>query len=208
MPVHFIIFERTLGHCSVELVQAETLRQALVSYATKVFSAKTDSRGFLTRDEGKHPYYSHPLEFIESNCKATPRYDELQYDSKNKVLLNNSGWEIRSMSQSAWQAQYAEVLCSADPWSIGEYVTLCRSALHQQFPRSRARAFMWYLQDGPLVTFYHKKLDDASITIVKRFVIPWQRQHYPNPYVMTAEMVQEWQGTYDDLLIQLKLEYP
>ena len=207
--MHFIIFERAIGHCVTELVQAASLREALTLYVTKVFAVKVNGEGYLTSNAGtKDPPYLHPLEFIEANCKATSKFDELEWDGKNVRLLNGSSWEIRLLPELAWQANFAEVFCSAEPWSLGEYIGLCRSALRQQFPRTRVRAFVWYLHDGPLVTFYRRKRNRDSIEIVKRYIIHWQRQNYPRPYVLTSEMVQEWQGTYDDLLTQIKLEYP
>lgn len=123
-------------------------------------------------------------------------------------MLNGSSWEIRALPQEAWEADYAEVFCSAETFSIGSYIELCRPVLRKKVPRSRARAFVWYLQDGPLVTFYRGKFDSGPIDIVGRYLIPWQRQYYPNPYVLTEDTVQEWLGSFDDVLDQLHINLP
>ena len=206
--MHFIIFERNVGHCVIELVQAGSLREALTIYAMKVFTVQINSAGdLLLTASAKNAIYMHPLEFIENNCKSESKFDELQWDDKRDQLLNGSSWEIRLLPEQAWNANYAEVFCSSSPWSLGEYIRLCRPVLRQDFPRSRARAFVWYLQDGPLVTFYRRRDSGETIEIIERYIIPWQRDKYPNPYTLDSNTVEKWQGTYDDLLTQIKIEY-
>ena len=202
---HFIIFERNAGHCVTILVQALSLRDALTKYAVTQLGYKLQSDGTLTRDT---IVYHHPLTLIEAECKSNNRYDELQVDSRDDRLLNQACWEIRALSQKAWEAETAEIFCSAEPWSLSCYVALCRPALRKKVPRSRSRAFVWYLEDGPLVTFYRGKINNGPLDIVGRYFIPWQRQYWPNPYTLTPEMVEEWQGTDDDLLSQMRIEYP
>lgn len=208
VTMRFLIFERTLGHCVTEFVQAPSLREALTLYAVNVFSAQVNEEGYLARNSRVKPVYVHPLEFIEAHCKATSDFDELEWDQKNDRLLNGSSWEIRLLPEQAWQAAFAEVFCSAEPRSLGEYIQLCRQPFRRQFPRSRARAFVWYLQDGPLVTFYRRKGGGEAIEVLERYIIPWQRQKYPNAYTLAPDMVEEWRGTYDDLLAQMKVEFP
>ncbi len=205
---HFIIFERDLGHCVTHLIRATSLQEALTKFAVKQCGAKlrTDGNVILWDDVT----YFHPLAFIESEYKSHDKFDELQWDTKNDKLLNGACWEIRALPAEAWEAETAEVFCSAEPWSLGEYIDLCRAELRKKHPRSRARAFVWYLNDGPLVTFHRRqnRARPQPIEVVGRYIIPWQRQHWPNPFSLTAEMVQEWHGSYDDILSQMRINYP
>lgn len=205
---HFIVFERTAGHCYTRLIRAGSLYEALITsiVADSLKSIHRDS--VLTTPDGTT--YSHPLAYIESLCKSNDKFDELQVRDKDNQLLNGQSWEIRALPAEALNAEVADVFCSAEPWSLNGYISLCRAEFRKKHPRSRARAFVWYLNDGPLVTF-HRRLNKAHrspIEIVGRYLIPWQRQHWPRPYTLSQEMVQEWHGTYDDLLEQLRVDYP
>ena len=202
---HFIIFERSFGHCVTYLVQAISLKEASIKFAVREFRCKVQEDGTIIFNQHR---YSHPLELIEAEYKWHARYDELQWDKKQNKLLNGSSWEIRGLPAAAWESEAAEVFCSADTFSIGSYIELCRLALRKRLPHSRARAFVWYLKDGPLVTFYRGKFDTGPIEIVGRYLIPWQRQHYPNPYTITEDMVQEWHGSFDDVLDQMHINFP
>lgn len=206
--LHYIIFERTLGHCVTQLVRAASLQEALTKLAVGDREAKLQSDGSLVTPDGI--IYPHSLAFIESHYKSNDKYDELQWSEKEKKLLNGSCWEIRVLPAEALDVEIAEVFCSAEPWSIGEYIRLCRSEFRKRYPRSRARAFVWYLNDGPLVTFHRRqnKAHDRPIEIVGRYLISWQRQHWPRPYALTQEMVQEWHGNYDDILSRLHIDFP
>lgn len=201
---HFIVFHRSFGHCVTHLIQAGSLREALAKYAVKELDCGVQEDGTLIYDNRK---YSYPLELIEAEYKRHSRYDELQWDEKQDKLLNGSSWEIHALPTAAWEAETAEVFCSAEPYSIGSYIELCRPVLRKKIPHSRARAFVWYLKDGPLVTFYRGKFDTGPLEIVGRYLIPWQRQHYPKPYTMTEDMVQEWHGSFDDVLDQMHVNF-
>ena len=180
----------------------------MIKLAISDWRAMPQSDGSLISEDGL--LYSHPLAFVESQYKSNDKYDELQWSTKDDKLLNGSCWEIHALPTQAWEAELAEVFCSAEPWAIGEYISLCRAEFRKKHPRSRARAFVWYLNDGPLVTFHRRqnKAHDWPIEVVGRYLIPWQRQHWPKPYIQTPEMVQEWNGTYDDILSQLHVDLP
>lgn len=206
--MRFIIFERQSGHCYIEIVQAPSLRDALTVYAQKEFDCRVSTAGdVLLGRNCKSEKYVHPLAFIESRCKSTAKYDELQWDDKNDMLLNGSCWEIRLLPENALASDYASVFCSASPHSIREYISLCRQTLKEKYPRSQARAFVWYLGKGPLVTFYTRRSSEEPIEILQRYAIPWQHERYPNAYIMLPDMVEEWNGTYEELMEQLKIEY-
>lgn len=206
--LHFIIFERQFGHCATTLLRAHSLKEALTKFAIEENGVEAKSDGSLVSGDGL--VYPHPLALIESEYKSHDKFDELQWDTKNDKLLNGACWEIRALPAEAWDAEIAEVFCSAEPWSLGEYISLCRTELRKKYPRSRARAFVWYLEDGPMVTFHRRqnRADAQPIEVMGRYIIPWQRQHWPNPYSLTPEMVQEWHGTFDDVLTQMRINFP
>lgn len=190
------------------LVRAASLREALIQFVIKDIGAKSRSDGSLL--VGNDVVYPHPLALIESEYKVHDKFDELQWDEKNDKLLNGSCWEVRGLPDAAWEKDVAEVFCSAEPWSLAGYIELCRTELRKKYPRSRARAFVWYLDDGPMVTFHRRtyRKNQQRIKVVGRYIIPWQRQHWPHSYVMTPEMVREWNGTYDDILRQMHINFP
>ena len=202
----FIVFERELGHCVTRLVRAASLKEAMTKLAVGDWRAKLQGDGSLITPDGLA--YSHPLAFIESQYKSNDKYDELQWSDKDNELVNASSWQIQVLPAEALEAEVAEVFCSAEPWSIGEYISLCRAEFRKKYPRSRARAFVWHLKDGPLVTFHRRqnKANDWPIEVVGRYLIPWQRQHWPQPYTLMQEMVEEWHGTYDNLLDQMRVD--
>jgi hypothetical protein len=67
----------------------------------------------------------------------------------------------------------------------------CRLLLRQEFPRSRAKAFLWYLQDGALVTFY-RRTGPFQIEVLRRYL-----------HGSAEPAIQPWTGTYDDILAQM-----
>ncbi len=131
--------------------------------------------------------YSHPLECIESEEKALDG-------------LHGYSWEIRELQDQHWGAEVAEVFCSAEPYSLAQYVGLCRPVFREAFPKSRARAFVWYLKDGPLVSFHRRKHPRRRwpVEIIARYLLPWKEW----------KQVRLWHGTSDDILEQMAVEYP
>ncbi len=150
--------------------------------------AESGEDGTLLTDDGYggKRVYTHPLEGIEAEEKTW------------NGGQGWNGWEIRELHPQYWEASFAEVFCSENPYDIADYIARCRPLLHQKYPRSRARAFVWYLQAGPLVTFYRPASRRRPVRILGRYLLPWQE--WPH--------AREWSGTYDDLLEQMVIAYP
>jgi hypothetical protein len=177
---HFIMFQRTGGHCTTWLVRAPTLRDAMQQYVlAQGAQAELLKDGSLSVDDGYGGkiVYAHPLACIEAEEKTW------------------AGWEVRELQEEHWQAGFAEVFCSENPHDLKEHIQHCLPLLRQRYPRSRARAFVWYLRDGPLVTFYRRAYQRRRrrIEILVRYHIPWTE--WPRAY--------EWEGTHDTILEQM-----
>jgi hypothetical protein len=188
---HFIIFRRTDGHCATWLVRAPSLRDAMLKYALdQCARVQLRDDGSLAVDDGHggQVIYEHPLACIEGEEKTW------------NGGQGWNGWEIRQLQPEHWEASLAEVFCSENPHDVEGYVELCRPLLRQHHPRSRARAFVWYLHHGPLVTFYRpaRRGHRWPIAILGRYLLPWRE--WPQP--------QEWIGTHDAILEQMLIEYP
>ena len=181
---HFIIFRRTEAHSATWLVRAPCLYDALVYYALNEYAgARLREDGNLVVDEGcaGEIAYHHPLACIES-------------EEKTRV-----GWEVRELVQAHWEAQIAEAFCSENPAEVEGHVEACRPLLRIRHPRSRAQGFVWYLHEGPLVTFYRTKgRGRVPIEILGRYLRPWS--DWPH--------VEEWHGTYDNIMEKMVLAYP
>ncbi|HZT43519.1 MAG TPA: hypothetical protein VFA07_15250 [Chthonomonadaceae bacterium] len=185
---HFIIFQRTTGHCANWLVRAPSIREAIILYVREELTGVGEGETFITSDGyGGKVVYTHPLECIEAE-------EKIWHGGKGW-----NGWEIRELTDQHWAARYAEVFCSENPYDVERYIAVCRPLLRARYPRSRARAFVWYLKEGPLVTFYRRKNPARRwpIEILVRYLLPWE--DWPQ--------VQEWSGSYDDILNLLNVEY-
>jgi hypothetical protein len=187
---HFIVFHRTDGHCATWLVRAASIGDAMRRfYVEDTSGAELGDDGTIrTHGCGSTTIiFTHPLECFESELKS--------YDG-----LYGTGWEIRELDEQHLRADFAEVFCSADPDEIAGHIHLCRPLFLQKHPGSRARAFVWYLKTGPLVTFHRRKEKRCRhpIEILCRYHIPWN----------TWPQVSEWHGSYDAILDQLSVEYP
>jgi len=179
---HFIIFRRTSGHCVTWLMRAPSLREALIKYALKECSgAELREDGSIAVDDGYsgRTIYTHPLACIEGEMKTWSGDDW-------------HGWEVRQLQQEHWDADFAEVFCSENPFDLALYIELSRPLLRQRHPRSRARAFVWYLTDGILVTFYRhaRKGRRWPVELLGRYHLPGQK--WPEAV--------EWHGSYEDIL--------
>jgi len=197
----FIVFKRTAGHCYVERIPADSLIDALQKYLAYDLEASPVPDSARVELDGK---CYHCLELVEFWHKANSKYDELELDSAG-VLLNHQSWQINEAGYPADKHGVVPLLCSYEPSSIANYIELCRGIFRKAHPRSRARAFVWYLRHGPLVTFYRNRDPnlDKPLEIAARYLIRWQKDKYPQPYSLTPEMIEEWPGTYDDILEQL-----
>lgn len=186
---HFIVFRRTDGHCATWLIRAASLREALVKFIDdQIGDIREDGSIAVNDGYGGKTIYEHPLACIEAQEKTFNNGDSW------------NGWQIGELDERQWQAEFAEVFCSENPGDVEGYIELCRPLLRQSYPRSRARGFVWYLQRGPLVTFYRplKRGRRWPMETLGRYLIPWTE--YPQP--------QAWNGTYDDILEQMIIEYP
>lgn len=176
MNRHFLIFERG-AHSVVHFVRAATITEAIRSYLAEQNSEIVfQSDGSLL--EGK-TRYEHLLAYVEAHYKV---YDE---------------WQIRELPEWAWLDAVAEVFCgeSADgPLSI---IDDCRPRFESRFPGVRARAFLWYLREGTLVTFYRKRAN--RLTILQRYLWNW------DGHTLTVE---EWHGGYEEITKALFLFPP
>jgi len=182
---HFICFQRTSGHCANWLIRAPSLREALIQYALKECSgAELREDGSISVDDGK-TLYTHPLACIESEVKVWAGGDDW------------NGWEIRELQQAHWDADFTEIFCSENPFYLKDCIELCHPLLRQRYPRSRARAFVWNLNDGHLVTFYRpaRKGRLRPIEVLGRYLLSGQT--WPEPV--------EWHGSYDDILEQMSI---
>ena len=186
---HFIVFQRTDSHCATWLVRADSLVGAIERYLRDECGVEVlpDGRMRAPGCGSRYVTYTHWLECLESEVKSEDWCWE-------------HGWEIRELQEAHWAADLAEVMCSDNPRQVVHHIAVCRPALRLAFPRSRARAFLWYLKTGPLVTFYRRKTARCRwpIEVLVRYQLPWE----------TWPQVKEWHGTLDDILEQMVIEYP
>src|SRR5262249_53492500 len=121
--------------------------------------------------------YPHPLAYIEAQFKI------------------NGEWQIRVLPEDLWERDFQEgVYCGEHPDEVRVRIERCRRVFRQDHPGSRARAFLWYLKSGALVTFYRRKWP-WRIEVVGRYLDPNDAPHQIRP----------WTGTYEDLLADLWL---
>ena len=159
----------------------------MIHYIRNEVTAEGEGETFITSDGyGGKIVYTHPLECIEA---------------EEKIWHGGEGWnggEIKELTDAHWDASYLEVFCSENPFDVESYIQICQPLLRAHYPRSRARGFVWYLKDGPLVTFYRRKNRARRwpIEILVRYLLPWK--DWPQ--------AQEWTGSLDDILEQLKVE--
>jgi hypothetical protein len=179
---HFIIFMRSDPHSVVWFARQKTVEEAFVAYALDAFAHFTAEGLLAGQDEEGNEYtFSHPVQAIEMQVKG------------------GAEWQIREVNDHDWNANFAEIFCSEDAYSIEEYIEICLEAFSKELALDKNKAFVWYLKNGPLVCFY-EDLKDGSlrISVTHRFHIA--RETYPR--------VEPWHGNYDDLLNQLLITFP
>ena len=181
--MHYLIFRRCPGsHSYVDFARAETplaaLQQFLLGNWGQQLSLRED--GSVSLGLGSRTVsYPHPLSLIEAEYKT------------------QGEWKIREFPPAILNADFAEGFCGEDVRWIDTYFDACRPHLRREFPRSRAKAFLWYLHKGVLVTFYRRKSAD-HIETLRRFRHHWDGHEQK----LTIE---PWDGGYDDLLAQLSI---
>lgn len=179
---HYVIFFRTYAHCAMFFVHAASLVEAMVIYSIQYKGVELLENGSLKSGDGwgGDVIYSHTLECIESEERADG--------------WNGNSWEIQELKDTDWNTPFAEAFWSNDPDDIKTWIEMARPIFRAAFPKSRAKAFVWYLKEGILVTFHRRKSPTRRwpIEIMARYLLPWKDK----------DRVQPWHGTYDDILAQ------
>lgn len=174
MDKHYLIFVRN-SHSVVFFVQGRTPTDALWNYiAGEDDQVTLNADGSLT--EGAHDY-AHPLAYIEATEKI---YHE---------------WQIREVPDWAWSDSFAELFCGESTDGPPSVIADCRRQFVKDIPHSRANAFVWYLKEGALVTFYRKH--GPQITVMKRYRWNWDGHRVT---------VEEWVGDHEQIVQALYLK--
>lgn len=180
---HYFIFEAPQdGHTVVTMLQAASRYEALQRYFEEEYlrsQIRLNEDGTITDSTTRRPdTYPHLLAFIEAT---------------GKVL---GEWQMRRLPASSWETPFRPVFCGERRPDVENYFDLCRPIFQKEFPRSRAQAFLWYLTDGLLVTFYRRpRRSGQPLQILKRYMIP--NETYPQAF--------PWEGSYEELLDHLRL---
>ena len=103
---------------------------------------------------------------------------------------------MSELREHSLQVEVEAIICGENPYDIKGYIDQCRPLLRKQFPGSRARAFVWYLESGPLVTFY-RKASWFQIEVLVRYIIDWV--HWSGVHV--------WTGDYEAITDELRLRW-
>lgn len=177
MEKHFIVFHKGAdgGHAGVYFVLAEEASQAVIRFI------QYENDNVVIREDGSltddNLVYPHPLAYIEAYYKP---FGE---------------WQIRALPDWTLQEHVAEVFCGESGDGPAGVIAVCRRELLKAFPRSRAKAFVWYLNQGTLVTFY-RKTKPFQIEVLKRYLWDW-KDH--------METLEEWNGDHAQIVAALLL---
>jgi hypothetical protein len=174
---HFAILISGGGrHSVVFLLTALTPLDALFQYLRYEDSQLTFNDDGTVDDRHERIHYEHPLAYIEEAYRS---YGE---------------WQLREFPERAFSEPCAEIACGERPADIEGYVEQCRPLFRKSHPRSRARAFVWYLRSGPLVTFYRKK-GRYRVEVLARYLLDLEQRRGFIP----------WTGTHPEIFDQLWL---
>lgn len=182
MNNHYLIFETGgCAHSCVRLVQAPSRYDALKLYLEEEYSLI----GFIINADGTVLY--------DKGMQAFPHLIAL-IESESKIW---GEWQIRRLRPNAWESRYAEIYCGERAPDVETCFDLCRPAFRKDFPRVHEHAFLWYLTDAYLVTFYRRRRTrpNRPIEILGRYIIP--HATYPE--------VQRWDGDYGEILARMWL---
>src|SRR4051812_34323677 len=127
----FIIFSGGRGnHSDVYSVRASTPLAAIQRWMLEMsWDLVFRPDGSVLMPNGRKPIlYPHPLAYIEAN---------------EKVFTE---WQIREIPVGAWEKECEGLFCGECAYDIEGHVERCLPIFRQEFPRSRSRAFVWYLQ--------------------------------------------------------------
>ncbi len=175
----YFIFERHT-HSVIYFVQAMSVKEAICKY---ILDQRSDNAVFLpdgsVQDEDVH--YPHPLAYIEASEKV------------------QGEWQIREMPAWVLQGSVVEAFCCESQSGPASDIAECRERFKVGFPKARAKAFVWYLKQGHLVTFYRRE-NPFEIVVLKRYLLKWHGIEWngdPGPTVLN------WDGGYEEILNSL-----
>lgn len=168
----YLIYSHSTVHAVVHLVEASSPTDALWEYIWMARNADIVQRsdGSL-EDDGI--LYAHPLEYIEASDK---RYGE---------------WQMRLLLDLTPEEPCIEAFCGDDADNVGYVIAECR----RKFGKKRTKAFVWYLREGTLVTFYRKS-KSYRIRVLKRYLCNYEGG---------KRTIKVWKGDYADLMEALYL---
>ena len=176
MDATYLIFERHTA-TRVSLVRAASLTDAVCAYIAE----RTEEDIVLQPDGSLRVIgqsYPHPLAFIEALFKV------------------DSEWQIRRLPEWAGASHTVTEFWGEDARYPAEMIKQCRPIFRKAFPRNRAKAFVWFLEQGTLVTFYHK-VKPYQIAVLARYLWSWK----------TGTLtITEWQGDYQQIADSLILK--
>ena len=172
------------GHAVVHLIRAPDLLNALLRCILIEFRDSTlADHGSIIVDNLSIPaggfVYEHPLAYIEAEHKI---YGE---------------WQIRELPDWTLDQLASEVFCGESSDGTAEIISVCRKELLKKVPRSRARAFVWYLRGRRMLVTFYRKAKPFRIEIVARFLWTWDG---------VTEQVTEWTGDYHRLMSDLNID--
>jgi len=189
--MRFITFERTAGHCQIDLLTGETLTHALGNYLHCHWNAPIDERGWVESADG----FEHPLQFIEREIKADATEDELAVDMDSCITVNEHSFEVRVLAEGALRVSCASVFTSAEPSNVSGEIVNGRMDFVRTHADFDARAFFWYVRDGLLVSFFNLTVTEEgrAFEILARYLI-----RNDDPWTAVP-----WVGSYEDLAEQM-----
>jgi phage tail protein X len=203
----YIIYERDINHTHISMACGNDLREALLNYLTEVHEVRTDQSGMI---DWFGTLYKHPLEYIEANLKFNPHLDEIQVQSPSGVILNPNTFEIRYLRGADLDTPASSVFTSADAFSLSGRYNKCRTIFSSIYPDSHASAFFWFLKDGILISFAEPNTDNnmPPYTVLVRYLCLWNNKAFSNTSVPNRVMVENWEGSFNDLEEQMLLGRP
>jgi hypothetical protein len=176
----YVIFEAggpDRRHSAVYLSRGTSVEVAIRRWVDAAWGSdiiEWHSDGSLTERFGRATIqYPHVLALIEANYRI------------------RTEWQIRELPEWMLDLSVAEIFCGEDA-TVNRYVETCRPLLRAEFPRSRAKAFVWHTVNGPLVTFYTGR-NARQYRVLRRYLLATDSVWIPAP----------WNGDYDDLCRQL-----
>ncbi len=130
MDATYLIFERHTA-TRVSLVRATSLTDAVCAYIAE----RTEEDIVLQPDGSLRVIgqsYPHPLAFIEALFKV------------------DSEWQIRRLPEWAGASHTVTEFWGEDARYPAEMIKQCRPTFRKAFPRNRAKAFAWFLEQGTI----------------------------------------------------------